>query len=291
MDQYANNSGGGFQSSPGQGDGFGASQGSAQGTGSGKKRPSRDKQTLTPVTLKQLAGATQEDDAFMLDNKELTQVSVVGCITEAKKASTNITLQIEDGTESMEIKQWIDEDDTEATAQQREAFTEGAFVKVVGQVRSFGGKSTITAYNVKAVTDHNEITTHFLDAVYVHLFNTRGPIKGSKIDATNSDTGAVGGGTFDNSGAAATFSGGAGGYGDTGAGAGGGSDFTSVQDKVLAEFSKSADESGMDIKDVIKAMEGQGVNGSQVREAVEYLAGEGHLYSTIDEEHFKSTAC
>ena len=58
-------------------------------------QPSRDKQTLTPVTLKQLAGATQEDDAFILDNKELTQVSVVGCITEAKKASTNITLQIE----------------------------------------------------------------------------------------------------------------------------------------------------------------------------------------------------
>ena len=64
-----------------------------------------------------------------------------------------------------------------------------------------------------------------------------------------------------------------------------------LQDKVLAEFSKSADESGMDIKDVIKAMESQGVNGAQVREAVEYLAGEGHLYSTIDEEHFKSTAC
>ena len=58
-------------------------------------QPSRDKQTLTPVTLKQLAGATQEDDAFILDNKELTQVSVVGCITEAKKASTNVTLQIE----------------------------------------------------------------------------------------------------------------------------------------------------------------------------------------------------
>ena len=64
-----------------------------------------------------------------------------------------------------------------------------------------------------------------------------------------------------------------------------------LQDKVLAEFSKSADESGMDIKDVIKAMESQGVNGAQVREAVEYLAGEGYLYSTIDEEHFKSTAC
>jgi replication factor A2 len=130
----------------------------------------------------------------------------------------------------MEIKQWIDEDDTEATAQQREAFVEGAFVKVVGQVRSFGGKSTITAYNVKAVTDHNEVTTHFLDAVYVHLFNTRGPIAGSKVAAGGLDAGAgAGGGTFDAGTGAATFNSGGGGYGDTGAGAGGGSDFTSTQ--------------------------------------------------------------
>ena len=85
--------------------------------------------------------------------------------------------------------------------------------------------------------------------------------------------------------------GGAGGGGGFNFGGGAGAGSSLLQDKVLAEFSKSADESGMDIKDVIKAMESQGVNGAQVREAVEYLAGEGHLYSTIDEEHFKSTAC
>ena len=56
---------------------------------------------------------------------------------------------------------------------------------------------------------------------------------------------------------------------------------------VLAEFRKSADEAGRDINDVIKAMESQSVNGAQVREVVEHLAGEGHLDSTIDELHFK----
>ena len=28
---------------------------------------------------------------------------------------------------------------------------------------------------------------------------------------------------------------------------------------------------------------------AQVREAVEHLVNEGHLYSTIDDDHFKST--
>ena len=70
------------------------------------------------------------------------------------------------------------------------------------------------------------------------------------------------------------------------------SGFTRIQCLVLAEFSKSTDDAGSDINDVIHALEYDGhVRDNQVREAVEYLAMEGHLYSTIDEEHFKSTAC
>ena len=77
--------------------------------------------------------------------------------------------------------------------------------------------------------------------------------------------------------------------------------FTRIQDAVLAEFSKNSgdiNDAGRDINDVIAALESRGVRGLareaigvQVREAVGYLAGEGHLYSTIDEAHFKSTAC
>ena len=37
------------------------------------------------------------------------------------------------------------------------------------------------------------------------------------------------------------------------------------------------------------AMATHGVTDAQVRSAVDALVGEGHLYSTIDDEHFKAT--
>ena len=39
-----------------------------------------------------------------------------------------------------------------------------------------------------------------------------------------------------------------------------------------------------------QATAASGISAEQVRAAVEYLAGEGHLYSTIDDEHYKATS-
>ena len=49
-------------------------------------------------------------------------------------------------------------------------------MSVVGQLRTFNGKHNITAFAVRAVEDHNEITHHHLDCILTHLQNTRGPV-------------------------------------------------------------------------------------------------------------------
>ena len=41
--------------------------------------------------------------------------------------------------------------------------------------------------------------------------------------------------------------------------------------------------------DAANAMSAQGVTEGQVRSVVEALVNEGHLYSTIDDDHFKAT--
>ena len=41
---------------------------------------------------------------------------------------------------------------------------------------------------------------------------------------------------------------------------------------------------------VVKSELGSRFNEGQLREAIEFLSGEGHLYSTIDEDHFKATS-
>lgn len=47
-------------------------------------------------------------------------------------------------------------------------------MRVVGKLRSFQGKVSITAFGLVPVEDHNEITHHALEVIKSHLYSTRG---------------------------------------------------------------------------------------------------------------------
>ena len=65
----------------------------------------------------------------------------------------------------------------------------------------------------------------------------------------------------------------------------------STQETVMKYFTSYAEtDIGCTITDCVSAMGPQGVTDAQVRTAVENLVNEGHLYSTIDDEHYKATA-
>ena len=49
------------------------------------------------------------------------------------------------------------------------------YVKIVGSVKSFQSQRNLTAYVIRKIEDHNELTFHMLDATAAHLEATRGP--------------------------------------------------------------------------------------------------------------------
>ena len=64
-----------------------------------------------------------------------------------------------------------------------------------------------------------------------------------------------------------------------------------TQETVMAYFQSYAhNDIGCTIANCVEAMAPQGVTDAQVRTAVDNLVSEGHLYSTIDDEHYKATA-
>jgi replication factor A2 len=69
-----------------------------------------------------------------------------------------VQFQIDDGTGRVEVKQWSSDDETEHTSAARQALQEGKYVRVVGQLRSFQNERSVTAFNIRPVTDMNEIT-------------------------------------------------------------------------------------------------------------------------------------
>lgn len=145
------------------------SQGGSQG---GKKQTSH---TYRPVTIKQLAEAFQPhpDAPFKIDDVDIDHITFVGTVVNIAKSATNISSTIEDGTGSIDVRQWTDtaDDDTGKMA----GIEQGMYVRVHGDLKSFNNRRSVNATSLKKVTDHNEVQYHLLETVYVHLYHTRGP--------------------------------------------------------------------------------------------------------------------
>ncbi len=179
-------------------------QGGADGggflTGSQNESPnakrSYGKDTLRPVTIKQLIEATQpphESDYFILDENEMTQVTFVGQIRNISKQTTNITYKLDDGTGIIEVKEWVDAEaiqDPDDPVNTKQKLTDQAYARVYGRLKAFNNKRHVGANIIRPIQDFNEIQYHLLEATAVHLFFTRGSVEQAKGGANGATNGA-----------------------------------------------------------------------------------------------------
>lgn len=101
--------GGGFMESS-QG---GGSQGTPSKRGGGG-RPSREAQTLLPITAKQLASrSTADDDVIRIDGQEVTNVKLVGILSNVVPHSTNVNFQLDDGTGIVDGRMFLHSEESE----------------------------------------------------------------------------------------------------------------------------------------------------------------------------------
>ena len=149
--------------------------------------------------------------------------------------------------------------------------------RVIGQLRSFNNTRSIVAYSIAPITNYNEYTFHFIDVVHTHLKHTKGKPAGA---APGMPMG----------GAPMGFGGQAGAPPQQGyaAAPAAGADVNSL---VLSFFKTKGEhtDTGCHVQEVAAAVAAQGISEARVREIVEFLSNEGHLYSTIDDDHFKAT--
>lgn len=81
---------------------------------------------------------------------------------------------IEDGTGALEVKRWIDQAETAENAAERRELQTDMYVRVFGRPNQFNGKISVVSYRIVPITDFNEISYHFLDAIRTHLRLTKG---------------------------------------------------------------------------------------------------------------------
>ncbi|KAI4335413.1 hypothetical protein L6164_014058 [Bauhinia variegata] len=133
----------------------------------------RDAQSLLPLTIKQINDAVQSTDDksnLIVDGVEVNNVTLVGRMCNKVGRITDITFTLDDGTGRMECNKWVQES---VDTIEVDRISDGTYVRLHGHLKGFQGKRTLNVFSIRPVTDFNEIDGHFIDCIYVHLYNTK----------------------------------------------------------------------------------------------------------------------
>ncbi|XP_061530132.1 replication protein A 32 kDa subunit [Phycodurus eques] len=260
----------GYTQSPG---GFASPSLSQGGEKKGRTRASQ----IIPCTVSQLMSATQSDEAFKIGEVEVAQVTLLGIIRSTNKSMTNIQYKVDDMTcAPMDVKQWVDTEDPSVDGS---VLPPGTYVKVSGNMRSFQNHRSVVAFSVRPLGDMNEITSHMLEVVQAHMalgkpqtsvqaslgMSSYAPSMSRPAAAGVTDTGYMGARNMANNG------------------------LSSNQNQVLSLIKGCPDPQGIGLQELKTRL--SGLSMMAIKQAVEFLSNEGHIFSTIDEDHFRSTDC
>jgi len=268
--------GGGYTNNDNSFGGGGGTQDSAEK----KSRRSYDEQTLIPVTIlmamKSQTDISGGDGTLVLeDGRALHMVKIIGAVRSVDSQSTNVHYTIEDGTGSIEVKQWTDDNEpAELAEMKKETTQENIYVKVIGAIKEYEGEKQVVATSVRRLLSGNELTHHLLEVMYsAEKFKRADSIVPPVMHMQNTTMG------FNNSGPAATIS--------AGGGFGGGDSGGTNKDRVLELMQRlnSDTEEGTSVQQCISEL--PDMPEADIRQALNLLSEEGQLYSTINENQFK----
>ncbi|XP_008146222.1 replication protein A 32 kDa subunit isoform X1 [Eptesicus fuscus] len=250
---------GGYTQSPG---GFGSP------TPSQAERKSRARaQHIVPCTISQLLSATLVDEVFRIGSVEISQVTIVGIIRHAEKAPTNIVYKIDDMTAApMDVRQWVDTDDASG---ENTVVPPETYVKVAGHLRSFQNKKSLVAFKIMPLEDMNEFTAHILEVVNAHMMLTKANSQPPAGRAPISNPGMGEAGSFGGNSLGPT------------------NGLTVAQNQVLNLIKACPRPEGLNFHDLKNQLQHMPI--ASIKQAVDFLSNEGHIYSTVDDDHFKST--
>ncbi|XP_072465648.1 replication protein A 32 kDa subunit isoform X3 [Notamacropus eugenii] len=171
----------------------------------------------------------------------------------------------------MDVRQWVDTDDTSS---ENTVVPPETYVKVAGHLRSFQNKKSLVAFKILPLEDMNEFTIHILETVNAHMILSQSisqPLVGRPSLSTSGigDPRSFGGNSFGGSSLMPA------------------NGLTATQNQVLNLIKACPRPEGMNFQDLKSQL--HNLNVSVIKQVVDFLSNEGHIYSTVDDDHFKST--
>ena len=212
-------------------------------------------------------------------------VRLIACLTGKDANSTHYTYKVEDGTGSIDVKEWIDQNASPKSDLYRENLQEHTYVKIIGSVKSFQGKHSIITDSVRLISDPNEITHHFLEAIYMHELNVNPSKNPNNVhNGLGVNTGSSLGFNGQQRNAGVSLN------NKENSNSGGGGKATNDVVREYIKVNGVDSDSGVHISDMIAALgKSNGLSESELRKAVTFMSDEGEIYSTVDDFHFNAS--
>jgi replication factor A2 len=118
-----------------------------------------------------------QDGDFFVHGIELNLVSFCGIIRNITDNTSNLVVQIEDGTGVIDIRTWIND---QSPDENKDVLEVGKYVYVTGSLKDFQGKKNIQHATFSPIEGFNQVIYHQLSAIDVYLKATGKTSKGSK---------------------------------------------------------------------------------------------------------------
>ncbi|XP_056641576.1 replication protein A 32 kDa subunit [Diorhabda sublineata] len=233
-----------------------------------ENKPVRRSQNVVPLVIQQIKNCHEDD--FKLFGTPVQIVKLVGILKNFEVQSTKATYTIEDHTGSIKAVLWLESDGDTPTNLPN--VKEESYVQLFGSLRHQNGEKTVMILRMFPISDCNIITSHLLETIYTRL-SAEADSKRVLSDINVNNPGAA---------LANSMS-----FVDYEMGGGGNSGLSPMQEKVFKILETDDTMNGMS-RDTLYSKFPPNQH-KQVNEALQFLSNEGHVYSTIDGDHFKVT--
>ncbi|KAF8567016.1 hypothetical protein P879_08952 [Paragonimus westermani] len=238
----------------------------ASAAGASVAKKASNQGSNVPCTCAEILASNQEGDRFISPlGLEFSQVTLLGVIRSVVESATRVEYEIDDYTGSyLPVKMFVEDQDSAQSGQQSRPFRELSYVRVHGHVRNFQGSKHVIAFRIIPVSDMNEITTHIMEVIFARMLYTK-----SKMDEGLGGLGAKTGSTT--AAVAGTNNNG----------------LTVLQNQILGIVRTFIGERGIPVSQLSEKL--RGIPERQIRDDLDFLSAEGHVYSTVDDDHFRAT--
>jgi len=233
---------------------------------------------IAPVSISSIQDLLPGQDQLRIGVESFTCVSIVGIVRNVNRSGISIFYDIDDMTgPPLTVRYYSGDTEEEPAAM------ENTYVKVYGSLRAFDNKQSLMVFRIMPLEDLNELTVHLLEIIQCRIVLQKDVIRvvenksaggaityGAAMDMgqKNSKTNAI------NVGSAVV------------APAKFGSKSSGVNQ--IYEFLKqNQSDEGLSVDELKHHF--SSFTEHQVTSFLDILCGEGHVYTTIDDVHFKVT--